>query len=104
MFSFCYLVQGSVLHPLVFTMHTHPLAIWQYGIKYHWYADDTQLYLSLDRNNELIFSSFLKNLEHSIAYIRLWKTPNLLKLNDDKSNITYLASIHYVESLRTRAL
>jgi len=51
------------------------------------YANDTQLYISLDPDNELKFSSSLKILEHCIADIRLWMTQNLLKLNNNKTNI-----------------
>jgi hypothetical protein len=46
----------------------------------------------------------LKNLEHCIADIQLWMTQNLLKLNDNKANILYLASPHCVKSLKTPAL
>ena len=96
-FSFCY---------LVFTMYIRPLGIITQGcgVKYHLYADDTQLYISLDPNNELNFSSSLKNVEHCIADIRLWITQSLLKLNDNKANILYLASPHCVKSLKTSAL
>ena len=84
--------QGSVLGHLVFTMYTRPLGIivQRYGVKYYLYADDTQRYISLDPDNELNFSSSLKNLEHCIADIRLWMTQNLLKLNDNKTNIKKL--------------
>jgi len=56
--------QCSVLGRLVFTMYTRPLGIiaQRYGIKYHLYADDTQLYISLDPDNELNLSSSLNNL------------------------------------------
>jgi len=68
------------------------------------YADDTQLYILLDPDNELNFSSSLNNLEHCIADIWLWMTQNLLKLNDNKTNIIYLAPAHYIKSLKTPAL
>ena len=53
--------QGSVIGPLVFTMYTRPLGIitQRYGVKCHLYADDAQLYISLDLDN---LSSSLKNL------------------------------------------
>ena len=51
--------QGFVLGPALFTMYTKPLdtTAQQYGIKYHSYADDTQLYVSLHPVNEVDFPS-----------------------------------------------
>ena len=91
--------QGSVLGPLVCTMHTHPLGIiaQRYWVKYHLYTGDTQLYISLDPES-------LNNLENCIPDIRLWMTQNLLKLNDNKTNIIYLTSPHCIKSLKTPAL
>ena len=57
------------------------LGFQRYWVKYHLYADYTQLHISLDPDNELNVSSSLKNLEHCIADIRLCITPNLLNLN-----------------------
>jgi len=96
--------QGSVFGSLIFTMYTRPLGIiaQRYGVKYHLYTDDRQLYISL--NHELNFSSSLKYLEHCIAAFRLLMTQNLLKLNDNKTNITYLASPHCAKSIKTPTL
>ena len=87
-------------------MYARPLGIivQRYGGKYQLHGDDTQLYISLDPDNELNFSSSLKNLEHCIADIRLWMTQNRLRLNDNKTNIVYLASQHSIKSLKTPAL
>jgi len=62
------------------------------------------LYISLDPDYELHFYSSLNNLEHCIADTQLWMTQNLLKLNDNKTSILYLASPHCVKSLKTPAL
>ena len=40
------------------------ITVQRYGVKYYLYADDTQLYISLDPDNELKFSSLLNSLEH----------------------------------------
>jgi hypothetical protein len=86
-------------------MYTRPLVIiaQRYGVKYHLHADYTQLYISLDHDNELNISSSVKKLEHCIADIRLWMAQNLLKLNNNKTNILYLASPHCVKFLKTTA-
>ena len=77
---------------MVFTVYISPHGIIaeRYGVKYHLYADDTQLFISLDLDNELNFSSSLNNLENCIADIRLWMTKNVLKLNDTKTNTKYI--------------
>ena len=55
-------------------------------------------------DNKLNVSSSLKNLEHCIADIQLWTPQNLLILNNNKTNIIYLALPHRVKSLKTKEL
>ena len=75
MFSFCYQMYHKIKFLVLWflTVYTRLLRViaQRYGIKYHLYTDDTQLYMSLDPDNQLNFSSSLNNLEHYIADIRL---------------------------------
>ena len=61
------------------------IMVQRFGVKYYWQSDDTQPYLSLDPDNEIISSSSLRNIEHRIAEIRQWMTQILLRLNDDQN-------------------
>jgi len=93
--------QCSVFGPLVFTMYTRHngfITHWV-GVKHYLYADEPQLYISLDLDNELN-----PPLQHCMADIRLWITQNLLNLNENKTNIINLASPHCVKSLKTPAV
>ena len=91
-FSFWYLVYLRVQFFVLWFSQCIPVLLQSdIDVKYHLHADDTDLYISLDPDNELNFSSFLNNSKHCIAGIRLLITQNLLKLKDYKINILYLA-------------
>ena len=78
--------QGSVLGPLCYTLYTTPLGeiIRKHNMSYHMYADDTQLYLSIEPNN---INVLVKNIEACVKDVKDWMFINKLKLNQDKTEI-----------------
>lgn len=77
------LPQGSTVGPLSFIVYIIPLGriITKYGLSYHMYADDLQLYISFD-------------LTQCINETRSWMTANMLKLNNDKTEFFIAISPH----------
>ena len=83
--------QGSVLGPIIFIMHTKPLSaiIDSHSIIHHSFADDVQLQMSAppDRISELLHSTM-----SCISDIKAWATANMLKLNDNKTELMLVTS------------
>ena len=83
--------QGSVLGPLLFTLHTTPLSslVLGHAIPHHLYADDGQLYISFSSGNS---AAALNGLQSCLASVQSWISTKKLKLNPDKTESLLVGS------------
>ena len=77
-------LQGSVLGPVLFTVYTGTLAflLEAHGISYHFFADDTQLYIRVEDIDEA-----KHRLSPLLPDLKIWMARRKLKLNDGKTKI-----------------
>ena len=84
--------QGSVLGPLLFSLYTTPLSKiirLHLHIKFHFYADNTQLYIHLSHNNA---SAALAKLNVCLHDVQQWVSLSKLKPNPEKTEIIVFGS------------
>ena len=76
---------------MLFTMYINPLSvvIHSHSIIHHSFADDLQLHMSAppDRISELLHS-----MQSCISDVKAWATANMLRLNDNKTELIYVTS------------
>ena len=63
-------------------------------MQFHFYADDTQLYISFSVNDDLELTSSIAKIENCLSDLDKWMALNKLKLNKDKTELLYLYSKH----------
>ena len=99
----CNVPQGSVLGPKFFVDYESPLGniIRSHGLTAHFYADDTQIYLSFTPGNEDVS---IAKLEACVGEIRQWMASNFLKLNDEKTELIFLGTAQNLTKLTTTSV
>ena len=103
----CGVPQGSILGPILFTLYTTPLGkiCNTHAVTYHLYADNQQLYLAFKPSNAGAKEQCTEQLQGCIADIHKWMSANMLKLNDEKTELIMFGTNHQLkkmESISTR--
>ena len=77
-------LQGSVLDLVLFTVYTGTLTflLEAHGVSYHFFADDTQLYIRVEYIDET-----KQKLSSLRSDLKIWMARRKLKLNDGKTEI-----------------
>jgi hypothetical protein len=83
--------QGSVLGPKLYVHYVRPIGdiIRRHGLHFHLYADDTQLFIFFDIDGS---AEAIECMEQCIGELRQWMKDNLLKLNDEKTEVLLIGA------------
>ena len=92
--------QGSVLGPLLCSLYTTPLRLIiskHKGIKFHFYADDSQVYIHLSQKNA---SAAFDKLNRCLDDVKEWMSNSKLKLNPDKTKFIIFGLKRQMDKLK----
>ena len=93
--------QGSVLGGKKFIMYATPLGtlIFHHKVDHKCYADDTQKYISFCLKDPDAAKSAIVQLQKSLGEVQLWMSANMLKMNNDKTEVIVFAPTRHLENL-----
>ena len=97
--------QGSVLGPQLFSIYAAPVSkiIRNNNLLSHFYADDTQIYLTVKPHQEDIDAA-VETIEQCVTEIRSWMKKNSLKLNDSKTELIVYGSAQRLKKFTLQSL
>ena len=90
--KFWYIKEIGNTRPLLFSLYTSPLSTLigkHKGINFHFYADDSQLYVHLSHMNA---SAAFDKLNRCLQDVKEWMSASKLKLNPDKTEFILFGS------------
>ncbi len=94
--------QGSVLGPILFCVYTTPLGdiLRARDVNFHFYADDSELYLAFEPNFDYTQMNAVNKMEHAISDARSWMLSNKLMINDGKTVFMTIGNAPHLEKLK----
>ena len=100
----CGVPQGSVLGPQLFSIYAAPLSkiIRNNNLMSHFYADDTQIYITVKPHQEDIDAA-VESIEQCVTEIRIWMKTNSLKLNVSKTEVIVYGSAQQLMKITLQA-
>lgn len=96
--------QGSVLGPRLYCIFSKPIGdiCERHEIDYHCYADDSQIYIVIEPRSNI--SDISAKLSSCLSDIREWMCSNLLKLNQEKTELMVFTPRTRVHELKEFSL